>query len=302
MGTLVTKVAGSLLMLLMLVGCSMSQHSATVASQDKAMVKWDKVSYSNLADQKRQALCQSLLNEARISPKRQKVFFAHVKQFNQTVGTKALAKAFEMGKLTETKYDPFAMGELWQKKLPNFMGYNCRITAYSLFREYLNLGSGKIVPKSDSGILDFDLLALKQDPSAMLDAKDLEGFKALYTEVATRLTKDQSVHLKNMQTSWQQRGISFQNNSQVRLISVVMHDQGENDESYLFIGHVGLCFPKKDGGCYFLEKVAFQEPYRLNDFPSKKALRDYLLGKYDQDFNQVTARPFIMENDQLMGI
>ena len=302
MGALFTKVVASILMMLMAASGSTINNDVSVENQGKEIIQGDKVSYSNLADKERQNLCQGALNGASISQARQKVFFDHVKQFNQIVGDKELAKAFEVGKITETKYDPFAMGELWQKKQPNFMGYNCRITAYSLFGDNLSLGAGKIPQKSENGILDFDLIALKQDKSAMVGKKDLEGFKALYTEVPTMLTKDKNIHLKNMQKAWQQRGLSFKKNSKVSLISFVIHDQAEEEKSYLFIGHVGLLFPKEDGGFYFVEKVAFQEPYRLNDFPSKEALHDYLMGKYDIDFNQETARPFIMENDQLMVV
>ena len=302
--TLFSKVVATLLLTFTAMGSGTAIDN-TLALEDKnAQVAKSEieVSYTNLADDKSQALGKTILQGAGISQARQKVLFDHVNQFNQVVGDKALAKDFEKGKATETKYDPFAVGELWQKKQPNFMGYNCRITAYSLFADNLSLGTGKIPQKSENGILDFDLIALKQDKSAMVGKKDLEGFKALYTDVPTSLTKDENIHLKNMQKAWQQRGLSFKKNSKVSLISFVIHDLAEADKSYLFVGHVGLLFPKEDGGFYFLEKVAFQEPYRLNDFPSKKALWDYLMDKYDTDFNQETARPFIMENDQLMVV
>ena len=68
----------------------------------------------------------------------------------------------------------------------------------------------------------------------------------------------------------------------------------------LFIGHVGVLLTADDGTLYFVEKVAFQEPYRLLRFAGQTALSDYLMGKYDVSWGQDTAHPFIMENGELM--
>ena len=70
--------------------------------------------------------------------------------------------------------------------------------------------------------------------------------------------------------------------------------------SLLFVGHVGVLLTAEDGTLYFVEKVAFQEPYRMLRFADRTALSDYLMGKYDTSWGQDTASPFIMENDELM--
>ena len=49
---------------------------------------------------------------------------------------------------------------------------------------------------------------------------------------------------------------------------------------------------------YFLEKIAFQEPYQLTKFNNRGELFDYLMSKYSVEFDQPTAQPFIMENDK----
>ena len=69
---------------------------------------------------------------------------------------------------------------------------------------------------------------------------------------------------------------------------------------FLFVGHVGVLLTADDGTLYFVEKVAFQEPYRLLRFADRTALSDYLMEKYDTSWGQDTASPFIMENDELM--
>ena len=63
---------------------------------------------------------------------------------------------------------------------------------------------------------------------------------------------------------------------------------------------MGVLLPAEDGSLYFVEKVAFQEPYRLVKLRNRTELSDYLMEKYDTAWDQDTTRPFIMENDSLM--
>lgn len=65
------------------------------------------------------------------------------------------------------------------------------------------------------------------------------------------------------------------------------------------IGHTGILLPASDA-LYFVEKVAFQEPYRFLKFKNRTELSDYLMLKYDTAWGQDTAHPFILENDTLM--
>lgn len=58
--------------------------------------------------------------------------------------------------------------------------------------------------------------------------------------------------------------------------------------------------PAENGELYFIEKVAFQEPYRLVKLKNRTELSDYLMEKYDVAWEQDTTRPFIMENDNLL--
>ena len=93
---------------------------------------------------------------------------------------------------------------------------------------------------------------------------------------------------------------SIFSDSKAHLISVVFHDKFSETENTLSIGHAGVLLPSEDGKLYFLEKVAFQEPYRLLRFENRTELSDYLMEKYDTAWDQDTTRPFIMENDSLM--
>lgn len=107
-------------------------------------------------------------------------------------------------------------------------------------------------------------------------------------------------HVQTVQEEWASRGVAFRENERIRLITVFFHDKPTEEESLLFVGHVGVLLTAEDGTLYFVEKVAFQEPYRLLRFANRTALSDYLMGKYDTSWGQDTASPFIMENDKLM--
>ncbi|WP_418376190.1 DUF4300 family protein, partial [Agathobaculum sp.] len=96
-----------------------------------------------------------------------------------------------------------------------------------------------------------------------------------------------------------ERGVAFEEGT-ARLISVVLHDRFSDTDNTLFIGHVGVLLLAGDGSLYFVEKVVFQEPYRLVKLRNRIELNDYLMEKYDTSWDQDTARPFIMENDSLM--
>lgn len=67
-------------------------------------------------------------------------FFSRVDRFNDSVSAEWLTQGFETAGITETKYDPYEMQDLWTEKNRAFPGYNCRITAMSLFGEFLSLG------------------------------------------------------------------------------------------------------------------------------------------------------------------
>ena len=140
---------------------------------------------------------------------------------------------------------------------------------------------------------------LKADPGA-LGGSSLNDFRALYASMKAEDSTEVRRHVRTVQAQWRKRGVSFRDSEKIRLITVFFHDKPGEEESLLFVGHVGVLLCAEDGTLYFIEKVAFQEPYRLLRFTDRTALSDYLMGKYDISWGQDTARPFIMENDALM--
>ena len=167
-----------------------------------------------------------------------------------------------------------------------------------LFGDFVSAGNKAPVDTGED-VLFMDEETLKTSPDA-LGGSSLTDFRALYSSMRAEDPADVQHHVQAVQEEWKSRGISFRENERIRLITVFFHDKSTEEESILFVGHVGVLLTADDGTLYFVEKVAFQEPYRLLHFADRTELSDYLMGKYDVSWGQSTARPFIMENDELM--
>ena len=251
------------------------------------------VTYSNLNDQESRDLLTKLMTDAGVTNEKQNVLFKHVDQINELLPPEELTNGFETHSIKEPKYDAYELQEKWMEKYPDFLGYNCRITAYTVFSDFVNIPAES---KTRTDLLTMDLDSLGIDRSAVPGGTT--KFEQFFSTVPTQNTKKTEKHVKNLQKDWEDRSIKFEKNDKMSLVSLVLHDQ--IDEDQLFIGHIGVLFPSEDGSLYFLEKLAFQEPYQLCKFSSREELSDYFMTKYDTDYNQSTAAPLVMENDQLI--
>ena len=255
------------------------------------------IEYSNLADSDTQALLSKLLQDAGVSDLRIQTFFDHVQKFNNAVDPAWLTTGFENAKPSDLKYDSYSMQDAWTEKYDTFPGWNCRITACGLFGDFITV-TGKADLDSAEDTLFMDYETLDSDPESLC-GDERQKFDALFAPVKTTNTTDIPTHLKTIQQEWKKRGLSFAEDDKIRLVSVVLHDQFSETDNSLMIGHVGVMLPTSDA-VYFVEKVAFQEPYRLLKFKNRTELSDYLMLKYDNSWGQDTAHTFIMENSDLM--
>ena len=253
--------------------------------------------YSNLTDAASRGLLSESLADSGISENRVSILLDRVDQFNASVKNEWLTEGFESGAPTDTKYDPYEMQELWTEKNGSFPGYNCRITAYELMGDRITAGEDQPDTNGEDWLF-MDLETLKRDPDALC-GKSTADFCALFAPVEAADSTDSSVQAETLRKGWAARGVTFSDGG-CSMISVVFHDRFSETENTLFIGHVGVLLPAGDDGLYFVEKVAFQEPYRLTKFESRAALKSYLMAKYDTGWGQDTTPPFLMENDVLM--
>ncbi len=283
---------------LLLLSCkNPTSTTPTVATPTTEPIAKEKVLYSNLGDILSQAQVKRALMTAGIAPDIADRFLEDVDFFNSSVGNKGLVReGFIPFEDRSTDYNVETIQTLWETKHPEFVGYNCRLTAFGLMKDIFVVDCPV---KGNTEYLFLDSLSIAQSPKKMLP-RDEEKFFNLFAAVPTDATKDVQVHLNKLQQQWRDRGIDFMR-AEAKLISVVFHSQISPKENELFIGHVGVLVPY-ERKLLFIEKLAFQQPYQALIFKDRKALSDYLMNTYDVDFNQPTARPFILENDQLMEV
>ncbi len=255
------------------------------------------VEYSNLTDKDSQDLLSKLLTDSGIGEKRQQALFDRINKFNSSVKSEWLTSGFESAAPTYTKYDPYDMQDMWASKNGSFPGYNCRITAFSLFSDLISAGDGDYSADAEDSLF-MDIETLSDDPDALC-GDSINKFCAVFAPVRAADSTDVDLQVNKFREGWAARGVRF-SESKARMISVVFHDKFSDTDNRLFIGHVGILLPADDNKLYFIEKVAFQEPYRLLKFNNRTELSDYLMEKYDTSWGQDTAKPFIMENDKLM--
>lgn len=255
------------------------------------------VKYSNLTDEDSRKQLSGLLTDSGIEESRIAALLNRVEQFNASVKSEWLTDGFESAAPTDTKYDPYDMQDEWAAANGSFPGYNCRITAFGLFSEFITAGADQPETQGEDSLFT-DLETIDADPDALCGDSTAK-FCALFAPVDATDSTEVEAQVKALQDGWATRGIAFAD-SKASMISVVFHDKFSDEDNTLFIGHVGVLLPAEDGTLYFIEKVAFQEPYRLVKLQNRTELSDYLMEKYDTSWGQDTTHPFIMENDTLM--
>ena len=260
-----------------------SNESYTKTSDE---VSKEEPTYSNMASRDSADEVRALL-EAQLDKDSVENYMKQVNEYNEIVGSVGLQGDFT--KFATTEYDVEKISKLWREKKGDFVGTNCRLNSFFLLKNNIE------VPgiKSDSELLFLDNDAI--DKGKLFDAKDKEAFNVLFSRVKTEATEDVKVHAKNMEKYFE--NIKFDENA--RMLSVVLHDN--LDGEYLFVGHVGVMVPDKDG-FLFVEKLTFEEPYQAIKFATKEDCYKYLQGKYADYTGEGLAKPFIMDNNKMVEV
>ena len=259
---------------LVLVACS--------GTKKDQKAKQNESTYSNLNNKKSVEEVKSLLS-AHLDKDSVGNFVNLVNDYNGLVGSTGLRGEFT--KFTKTEYDVEKINPLWQAKKGDFIGTNCRINTYTLLKNSIEIP--QIAKDDELLFIDNDSI----DKGKLFDAKDKEDFNILFSRVKTEATQDVKVHAKKMEEYFKQ----FKFNEKARMLSVIVHDNLDGDS--LFVGHVGVLVPDKDG-YLFIEKLTFEEPYQAIKFATKEDVYKYLQTKYKDYTGEGLAKPFIMDNDK----
>lgn len=111
------------------------------AQPDNEQEFLSQVELSYMADADTQELVGNAMSDAGISDERQQIFFQRVDQFN-SMAEEYLTDNFQTADIAKLPlYDPYALQDAWTLAYPNLYGYNCRITAYSLMADFIQVNS-----------------------------------------------------------------------------------------------------------------------------------------------------------------
>lgn len=250
--------------------------------------------YSNLADNETRDRVKKALANAGLSEDKINKFFEAVDEYNNAVGSKNLVQEMTSIEAVFPTFDQDKLIDAWLNNNQGFVGRNCRITSYSLMGDFITVGNPT---PGDTTMLFSDFASIES--KKIFDGEDKAKFDTLYSYIDVTNTHDTNVLSDEIVKSLDDKQISF-NNDKMHMISVFMTmDDGMNPVQE-FIGHTGILV--QDGDKYlFIEKLAFELPYQVEEFDNLQDVNDYLMGYYDNETDGITAKPIIFEDGKVMN-
>ena len=249
--------------------------------------------YSNLVDTETRDRVSNALKNAGLSEEKIKSFFEAVDEYNNAVGSENLAQSVMSIEAAFPTYDQDKLVDAWLDN-GGYVGRNCRITSYSLMGDFITVGNPT---PGDTTMLFSDFASIES--KKIFDGEDKAKFDTLYSYIDVTNTHDTNVLSDEIVKSLDDKQISF-NNDKMHMISVFMTmDDGMNPVQE-FIGHTGILV--QDGDKYlFIEKLAFELPYQVEEFDNLQDVNDYLMGYYDNETDGITAKPIVFEDGKVMN-
>ena len=96
--------------------------------------------YSNLSEEQVREQFETELIQAGVAETDAQKSMAIVKEYNDTIqNTSLVEEGYASFDMTMPEYDIDAIQDLWMKKNPDFIGYNCRITAFGLMKDLISV-------------------------------------------------------------------------------------------------------------------------------------------------------------------
>ena len=251
------------------------------------------VTFSNLTSEEDQSELSKDLEKAGIKESYIKDYMNYVHIYNETAPESVLNG---WNTLDKVNYDAYEINDVWVQKYPDFVGVCCRIAAFTLLRDDIQVNNTDF-QKTSMESLAFDTISFEMMPTQYMTDENLTAYENFYAPIPTSTSTDKEEQKKVLEQVLEERGIQFKN-SKLKFIALVEHDVVDESNPFLFIGHAGVIY-EKNGSVYLLEKLAFQEPYQWIKFPSEEEIIKYFESKYNLDTTGNMAEPIYMINDQL---
>ena len=251
-----------------------------------------KLKYSNLLDQETRDRVEEALKNAGLKEEKIKSFFSAVDEYNEAVGKENLVQKMTTIDSGFPSLDSDKLVDAWLNK-GGYVGRNCRITAFSLMGDFITVGNP--VPGDTTMLFsDFDAISAKH----IFTGEEKKNYDTVFSYIDVDDTQDTGVLSDEIIKSWKEKEISF-HNDKMHMISVFMTMDDGLNKVQEFIGHVGVLLEEGDK-FLFIEKLAFELPYQVDEFSSLQEVNDYLMGAYDKDADGLTAKPLIFFDGEVM--
>lgn len=239
--------------------------------------------FTNMGDEESLAEVAGALAEAGVPEADIEDFVAQVESFAKAVPAGALVT--DPIPLAEAEPDDGTISSATQS-LDRLT--NCRITTFTLAHSLISVGKPE---GADTSLLFIDLEQVEIEPQLFEDTR--ASFEALYGLIPTTREKDAEERTADISDYLADHEVSFAE-AGVSVISVFIHDTLD-PQAYSFIGHTGVLV-ETSTGLLFVEKLAFDAPYRAVWFDTRTELRDYLVSMYDDGPDMDYGQPIIFEN------
>ena len=251
-----------------------------------------KLKYSNLVDRETRDRVEGALKRAGLKEEKIQSFFSAVDEYNNAVGKENLVQKMTTIDSGFPSFDSDNLVDHWLDK-GGYVGRNCRITSFSLMGDFIKVGNP--VPGDTTMLFsDFDAISAKQ----IFSGEEKKNYDTLFSYIDVEDTHDTSVLAEEIIKSWKEKEISF-DNEKMHMVSVFMTMDDGLNKVQEFIGHVGVLV--EDGDKFlFIEKLAFELPYQVEEFSDLQEVNDYLMGYYDKDADGLTAKPLIFLDGQVI--
>ena len=251
-----------------------------------------KLKYSNLVDRETRDRVEGALKRAGLKEEKIQSFFSAVDEYNNAVGKENLVQKMTTIDSGFPSFDSEKLVDHWLDK-GGYVGRNCRITSFSLMGDFIKVGNP--VPGDTTMLFsDFDAISAKQ----IFSGEEKKNYDTLFSYIDVEDTHDTSVLAEEIIKSWKEKEISF-DNEKMHMVSVFMTMDDCLNKVQEFIGHVGVLV--EDGDKFlFIEKLAFELPYQVEEFSDLQEVNDYLMGYYDKDADGLTAKPLIFLDGQVI--
>lgn len=262
--------------------------------KDESAQPIEKIKVSNIYSEEDRTICRDKLIESGLDDKRVDKFMEMVKSYNEDVnGELPYKNGFVETENIKTDYTK-TVDEFY--KTENKIGSNCRINTFELLLGNIEI---KRVKSDNTSTLDFDKSSLENEFPELFTKDETTKFETYFAPVKAKISTDKKDQIAEIKKAVNSRGIKWNDKIDAKIISVWFHNDDEIDGNILFIGHTGALVPFGDK-LMFIEKLSFNEPYQAVIVNNRTELSDYIMEKYDVEYNQKTTRPFIFENGSLM--